>query len=221
MTADTAAPGDTAPDDPAPSDSGPSYGDYAARSRATQLHLLDTAVEVLVESGYSGASTLKIQERAGVSRGRLLHQYPHRDALLVAAVQHLVEARISVLHEDVEWPDDPILRVGTAVKTMWATYHQGYFWAATELWLAARYTETLADALVPHERALGSVIRAATDSMFGAELTARPRYADLREMLITSMRGVALTYSFDHRSPDADPHLQLWTEFALRELELD
>jgi AcrR family transcriptional regulator len=198
----------------------PSYRDYAARSRATQQHILDTAVEVLVEHGYSGASTLKIQERAGVSRGRLLHQYPHRDELLIAAVQHLAEARMATLHEDAVWPTDPVERVGAAVRAMWATYHQGYFWAATELWLAARNNAKLAEALGPRERALGSVIRDMTDDMFGAELTARPRYADLREVLNTSMRGVALTYSFEHRSPDADPHLRLWTDLALRELDL-
>lgn len=204
----------------APDDTGPGHHDYAARSRATQQHILDSAVEVLVESGYSGASTLKIQERADVSRGRLLHQYPHRDALLVAAVQHLAEARIAAIHDSAEWPNDPVLRVEAAIRTMWATYHQGYFWAATELWMAARYTEALADVLGPHEHALGSIIREATDGMFGEALSAHPRYPNLREVLNTSMRGVALTYSFDRRSPDADPHLQVWADLALRELDL-
>jgi len=202
------------------SDAEPNYRDYAARSRVTQQHILDSAVEVLIEFGYSGASTLKIQERAGVSRGRLLHQYPHRDELLVAAVQHLAEARMAALHEANEWPDDPPERVAAAVEAMWEMYRQGYFWAATELWLAARNNAKLADALGPRERALGSFIRDMTAGMFGEELSAHPRYGDLREVLNTSMRGVALTYSFDHRSPDADPHLKLWTELALRELDL-
>lgn len=203
-----------------PDRAAPSHTDYAARSRATQQHILDSAVEVLIEHGYSGASTLKIQERAGVSRGRLLHQYPHRDALLVAAVQHLAEARMAALHEANEWPDDPAERVAAAVDAMWEMYRQGYFWAATELWLAARNNAKLADALGPRERALGAFIRDMTAGMFGTELSAHPRYADLREVLNTSMRGVALTYAFDHRSPEADPHLHLWTELALRELDL-
>lgn len=196
------------------------YRDYAARSRVTQQHILDSAVEVLIEFGYSGASTLKIQERAGVSRGRLLHQYPHRDELLVAAVQHLAEVRIAAIHEGAEWPADPVERVGAAVRAMWKTYHQGYFWAATELWLAARNNEKLAAALVPREQALGAAIREITNGMWGPELSSHPAYPELREVLNTSMRGLALTYSFDQRSPDADPHLRTWTDLALRELSL-
>ena len=198
----------------------PRYGDYEARSKATQQHVLDCAVEVLAELGYSGASTLKIQQRAGVSRGRLLHQYPHRDALLVAAVQHIAEGRVASLRASERWPDQPSARVDEAVDAMWATYHESYFWAATELWLAARSNDRLAEALGPREQALGAKIRAAIDEMFGPVLTARPAYPSVREVLNTSMRGVALTYAFDPRDPWLDPHLPTWKALACRELEV-
>ncbi len=201
-------------------DGTPSRGDHAARSRVTQQHVLDTAVEVLVELGYSGASTLKIQERAGVSRGRLLHQYPNRDALLIAAVQHIAEARVKSVPVETEWPVEAVERVTVAVRAMWSTYHQGYFWAATELWLAARHNPALAAELAPRERMLGDAIRASSDEMFGTELVSHPRYAALRELLNTSMRGVALTYAFEQRDPEADPHLAEWRALALRELDL-
>ena len=66
------------------------------RGIAVQERILDAAVRALVEHGYAGTSTLRIQEIAEVSRGSLLHQFPSRDALLVAAVQHLAEARAVV-----------------------------------------------------------------------------------------------------------------------------
>jgi AcrR family transcriptional regulator len=206
----------------ASSEAGPSYTDYAARSRVTQQHILDTAVEVLIESGYSGASTLKIQDRAGVSRGRLLHQYPHRDALLVAAVQHIAEARIrtGMSSEAADLPAPPRERAEAVIDAMWETYNQGYFWAATELWLAARHNEKLAAALAPRERALGAVIRSVTDEMFGPQLTSHPRYPAVREILHTSMRGVALTYSFEPRDYLADLHLRTWKDLVARELDL-
>lgn len=192
----------------------PRYGDYEARSRATQLHILDSAVEVLIELGYSGASTVRIQERAGVSRGRLLHQYPHRDALLVAAVQHIAEGRVASTGARDLWPEDPGERIDAVIETMWETYHHGYFWAATELWLAARSNRRLAEALAPNEHALGAAIRSAIDAMFGSSLVSRPSYADVRDVLNTSMRGVALSYAFDPRDPHKDPHLTSWKRLA-------
>ncbi|MEX5638045.1 TetR/AcrR family transcriptional regulator [Parafrankia sp. FMc2] len=196
----------------------PSYGDYEARSRVTQQHILDTAVDVLIELGYSGASTLKIQERAGVSRGRLLHQYPNRDALLVAAVQHIAEARVASTGERTVRPKNPGKRIDAAVDALWSMYQQGYFWAATELWLAARSNRHLAEALAPKEQALGATIRTVIDEMFGSDLTSRPEYADVRDILNTSMRGVALTYAFDPRDPSSDPHLAGWKRLARRML---
>lgn len=199
---------------------GLNHADYAARSLATQKYILDTAVRVLIEFGYSGTSTLKIQERAGVSRGRLLHQYPNRDALLVAAVQHIAKARIQATRGRTDWPTSLGERSDAAVAMMWSTYHQGYFWAATELWLASRHNSALAAALRPREHALGNAIRAAIDEMFGEELAGRPRYAATRELLNTSMRGVALSYAFDRRDPAVDPHLDAWKALARRELEI-
>ena len=72
-------------------------------------------MSVLVEHGYSNATTVRIQAAAGVSRGRLLHHFPSRDSLLVASVHHLAAQRVQDLGHDQEWPDDPVARVALAV----------------------------------------------------------------------------------------------------------
>ncbi len=185
-----------------------------SRSLVTQNRILNAAVQALVEFGYAGASTVKIQELAGVSRGRMLHQYPSRDELLVAAVAHLASARVDDAGARVEWPAAPSARIGAAVDTMWATYQQDYFWAATELWIGARHNNDLRTALVPVERALNRRVRTATDALFGAPLIDAPAYPVVRELLNTSMRGVALTYAFDRRRPSTEPNLKAWKELA-------
>ena len=65
------------------------------RSADSRLLILDAAVACLVEDGYAGASTLAVQARAGVSRGRLLHHFPSRAQLLVAAAEHLSTHRLA------------------------------------------------------------------------------------------------------------------------------
>lgn len=194
--------------------------DHEERSRITREHVLKAAVEILVSDGYSGASTLRIQERAGVSRGRLLHQFPQRDLLLVAAAQHLAETRVHVAGRDRVWPEEAGARREAAVGAMWDTYHdlQGYFWASTELWLAARHNASLAAALIPGERTLGRQVRDATDLFFGQELASLPHYPETRELLNTSMRGVALTYAFEPRDHTQDAHLVSWRKLASERL---
>lgn len=184
------------------------------RSRATQNRILDAAVVALINHGYAGASTLRIQEIAKVSRGRLLHQFPSRDHLLVAAVQHLAAARIQAVRERIDWPSQSEARIDAAVEALWSTYHQGEFWAATELWLAARHNSELCKALLPAERQLGERVRNAVDLMFGVPLNRHPAYPALRELINTSMRGVAMVYAFDRRPPESDSHLDDWKKIA-------
>jgi AcrR family transcriptional regulator len=185
------------------------------RSEISRRRVLDAAVTVLSNEGYSATSTLRIQQEAGISRGRLLHQFPSRDALLVAAVQHLAASRVDDLRYRRDWSDDPLTRIDQAVNTMWSTYHQPYFWAATELWVAARSNDELRQALLPQERHLGRLVRDAADAFFGAELVAHPRYRQVREILTAAMRGIALTYAIEPRDPHCDPHLDEWRELAI------
>jgi AcrR family transcriptional regulator len=184
------------------------------RSRDTQARIMNAAITALVNDGYSGATTLRIQEIAGVSRGRLLHHYPSRDDLLVAAVSHLTEARMAALAEDEHWPTESAARIDVAVDRMWDTFQQDYFWASTELWLASRANDRLRSALEPHERNLSAFIVRKVGSMFGESLSASSNYAMVRDLLITSMRGVALAYAFRPRDPRLDPHIVEWKATA-------
>ncbi|MGQ0575545.1 MAG: TetR/AcrR family transcriptional regulator [Pseudonocardia sp.] len=192
----------------------------ARRTADSRARILEAAVESLVDGGYAGATTLAIQERAGVSRGRLLHHFPSREVLLVAAAQHLAAQRVHATRDragdELAGCADPAARIDRVVELMWATYHEPYYWASVELWTAARTNGVIAAALLPEERRLGAVVRAAVDGMFGADLIARPHYPALRELLLTSMRGVALTYGFDPRDPTRDPHLAHWKATARR-----
>src|SRR4051812_37931807 len=63
------------------------------RREETRRALLDAAVQSLIEVGFARTTTLEVQRRADVSRGALLHHFPSKAELLVAAVDHLAEMR--------------------------------------------------------------------------------------------------------------------------------
>lgn len=187
------------------------------RTATSRARILDAAVACLVEAGYAGATTLRIQARAGVSRGRLLHHFPSRDQLLVAASRHLATQRLLRTGERiVELAGDltGAERLDRAIELMWETFSEPHFWAAVELWTAARTNDDLRAALLPEEREVGAAIRAGMDRFYGPGLTVHLRYAQVRDLLFTSMRGVGLTYALDHRDPATDPHLPLWKDVA-------
>jgi AcrR family transcriptional regulator len=195
------------------------------RSADSRLLILDAAVACLVQDGYAGASTLAVQARAGVSRGRLLHHFPSRAQLLVAAAQHLSTTQLAETQRRAAalMADQPAgrERVDRAIDLMWATFQEPPFWAAMELWTAARTDPDLKAALRSEERRLRAAIRAVADGIWGPEIAVAPLYAELCEVLFTSMRGVAMVYAFEDRPAATDPHLALWKRLATRMLALD
>ncbi|KPM52622.1 TetR family transcriptional regulator [Frankia sp. CcI49] len=181
--------------------------------------ILDAAVDCLIEGGYASATTPRIQARAGISRGGLLHHFPSRDALLVAASEHLARRRIASTAATAEQiarthPAGP-QRLTRMVELLWTTFHEPHWWAALELWTAARTHDEIAVALRPVERHLGAIVRDGVDAMFGPDYTGHPRYPQVRELLVSSMRGLALTYTFDQRDPIHDPHLAMWKDLVM------
>jgi AcrR family transcriptional regulator len=66
----------------------------AERTAATRAKILEATADCLTELGYGQTSTTEVARRAGVSRGALLHNFPTRTELVVAAAGHVVDQRI-------------------------------------------------------------------------------------------------------------------------------
>jgi AcrR family transcriptional regulator len=180
--------------------------------------ILDAAVECLVVDGYERTTTVGVQTRAGVSRGRLLHHFPSRAALLVAAAQHLAKTRIGEMEAWAIGSDLPLKdrreRCDQATDLLWTTFRQPYFWAAMELWIAARTDPDIRRELVDTERQLGRAISHVVATLYGPALSSNDRFGELWELLFTSMRGAALTYALRSDDPATDPRLPIWRRLA-------
>ncbi|MBB2946978.1 AcrR family transcriptional regulator [Actinoplanes lutulentus] len=191
----------------------------ADRTRESRSRILDAAVTCLLRDGYARTSTISIQAEAGMSRGRMLHQFPSKEELLVAAAHHIFAAQLEQpvpvgLTEQIADARGPGERIAVVVDVLWATFQEPSFWAATELWVAARTEPALAEAIRPAEKRLGRAIWTRMDDLFGPDLVGRPLYLPVRPVLFTSMRGTALSYAFDARDPGSEPLLEHWKEIA-------
>lgn len=194
------------------------------RGAGSRALILAAAVDCLAEDGYAAATTLRIQARAGISRGRLLHHFPSRGALLVAAAQHLAAVRLAEAGREAGATLQGLAgreRVARATEALWATFREPAFWAAMELWTAARTDSELRECLRPQEQRLGAALRDLVATLYGPDVAGRPGFPAARDLLLSSMRGVALTYAFDDRDPATDRHLALWTRLTTTLLESD
>jgi AcrR family transcriptional regulator len=180
--------------------------------------LLDATVASLVEKGYSGTTTLEVQQRAGVSRGALLHHYASRTELILAAVNYLMRERMVTL-QDVREPPSGEERLDWAVRTLWATFDEPLFAASLELWLAARNDAGLRAALLPQERLFGAASNEWAAGLFGPAAE-HPRFPALLEILLDAMRGAAARAVLRSRSSD-ERLLAGWNQLVKSQLEMD
>jgi hypothetical protein len=83
-----------------------------------------------------------------------------------------------------------------------------------ELWTAARTDAELRAALLPHERRLGAQLRELSVEVFGERVARHPASEAVYQVLLTSMRGQAMTYALQPDAPRTVPHLQHWLAVA-------
>jgi AcrR family transcriptional regulator len=157
----------------------------------TRAALLDAATMCLVDHGYAGTTTQRIQERTGVSRGALLHHFGSKAELFVAAIHHIADIRLARIREiarGAHGRPDALHRVVHAIRE---SMTGPPFQAAMELWMASRTDPELRTALLPAERRLGQALRELFDQVAPVD---DPDLARVQfESLMALLRGLEVT----------------------------
>ena len=125
------------------------------RSAATRTAILNATIEQLAEHGYGRTTTVEVAERAGVSRGALVHHFSTRSDLVLSALEYLCERRLEDLEAGIAALTTTEDRLSAFVDLMWRTFEGPLFVAQLELWMAARTDPELFALLLPLERGFG------------------------------------------------------------------
>src|SRR3954466_1209850 len=67
------------------------------RSRATRQRLLETTIRCLASHGWEASTVGFIAAEAGISRGAVQHHFRTREALIIAALEHMFDERVALL----------------------------------------------------------------------------------------------------------------------------
>ena len=162
------------------------------RREKTRGKILDAAVRVLVEHGYAATSTTRIVEEAGVSRGAMLHHFPHKAQLMQAVLRRVLQVReeafVSVL-ERARQEDDS---VGAVMDAFWeAVGVEEAFVPWLELTVAARTDSDLHEILAEAAEDLERVIMGHFRRLFDTD--DQPEVAELfSEFGISVLLGLAM-----------------------------
>ena len=162
----------------------------AERSADTRGRLLDATIESLVEEGAAGATTARIEQRAGVSRGARLHHFPTKAALVASAVQYLSERIAEDYARAMEQMGDGADRFSQGYRLLWEVYSSPAYAAVIELFVAARTDPELREALREGSAGQHKETRQRANAYFPDLAT---READgLLELLQAAMVGLAV-----------------------------
>ena len=137
------------------------------RRADTRRRILDATVQCLHEYGYIGTTTVRVVERAGVTRGALAHHFASKADMVAAAVGHIAASRAADAVpklEQAQLSDDPI---DAGLDMLWAVHQGDVFVAVVELWVAARTDPELQRRVAALEQASMSMLVEFAKVLFG------------------------------------------------------
>ena len=180
----------------------------AERTATMRLRLMEATVDSLVELGWSGTSTTVVSQRAGVSRGAQLHHFPSKQALVVGAVEHLTERRRHAMADAVRALPD-VGRTRAVLDVLAEQFTSPVFFAALELWVAARTDAELRGAVGPLERRVGRETHAYAVDLLGVDEDRGSNRA-LVQATLDLLRGLGLAGTLTDDSRRRAAVLDAW-----------
>lgn len=193
-------------------------GWQARKSAATRDQIISAAIRCIVESSYSRATTMKIAESAGLSRGATLHHFPSKMDIIRAAVDYLHEKRLQAFRRSIREIPPGADMVHLAVHSYWAHVNHPIYVAFIELSVAARTDPELREILRPAQLAFDHEWYTTAREVF-PEWQSDPEAFDLALNFTQQlMEGMAISF-YTHAREDNKEQLLDFLEEKLRELK--
>jgi AcrR family transcriptional regulator len=162
----------------------------AERTETTRAVLLDATIKAIVMYGYQGATSQRIAELSGFTRGAQKHHFNSKAELVAAALvdlhaRYLVELSSRLAKGN---PAD----LDHVVKTLWESLQSDLWTASLDLRITSRIDADLCELLFPAEqqigrRALDFVVNVLDDGRYS-----RQRLREAANLAFNTLRGMAL-----------------------------
>ncbi|MDN5896112.1 MAG: TetR family transcriptional regulator [Nocardioides sp.] len=181
------------------------------RTRVMRQRLLEATVDCLVEVGFARTSTTLVSQRAGVSRGAQLHHFPTKNALVLAAVEHLTLVRGSELKAAADALPTGARHTRAVLRMLGDHFASPVFAAALELWVGARTDPALLESLAPLEQRVGRETHRMTVDLLGID-ESRPGNREFAQATLDLVRGLGLANTITDDARRRSRILDSWAD---------
>lgn len=186
----------------------------AERRATTRAAVLNATIDALVKYGYAGATSTRIAEISGYTRGAQKHHFDTKAKMVAEALVHVQAEMLDQLNERLSTVEDQSLL--TWLTELWNSMQSDLFVAATELHSVARIDAELRDLLVPAEQIIGRRIRDFLVSVLKDEGHDSDRLVAIGEQAVNTLRGMAFQHLLAPSEQRAERQLRFLEESMRR-----
>lgn len=119
------------------------------RSTVTRQQLVTATLDQIFEAGFHGATTEEIARRAKVSRGALLHHFPLRSDIILAAMEELLADGTEQIRSGTEAFSSGEIDLDGVVDLLWRLFSGRFFYLSLEMIVQARSDPNLRERMIP------------------------------------------------------------------------
>ena len=181
------------------------------RRLRTQEKVAEAAFALIQQHGFANLRTASVAERAGISEGGLMHHFPNKDALTIAAIEYgLTRAKAQTVERLAQYSedDDPVLVVAEDSKGF---YFTGSFEVALDVLKSTRSNTALQNVITQYSREFrGFVEQSWVDKLVEKGMT-RSSATDLVEITTSLVRGIAIRGLIQNVDEVYDRLIQRWS----------
>jgi AcrR family transcriptional regulator len=190
------------------------------RSAETSAKLLEATIDLLHERGLARTSTPEIARKAGVSRGALTHHFAGREAIISAAVAHMLDQSTAGLHRFAEEFVTQGSSSDEIVDYIWLMMSDRLFYVTMEFLPEARHNCEFKADLVPTVREFHAGLDAIWTAL-AARTGAEPDH--VRTVMNATMclvRGMIAQTVLRNDAPYYEQMLAFWKQQVRQQLPM-
>ncbi|HUY86242.1 MAG TPA: TetR/AcrR family transcriptional regulator [Acidimicrobiales bacterium] len=185
------------------------------RTSATRRSLLDAAVEVLVENGYSKFSVAAVADRAGMTTGALFYNFHNRSEFIAEMCKYLFDLlEKEFISESISGLSHPGDRAAALVDALWKLYCDPRMRAALELYGVSRTDPELAKLLAEIDQSRSPRHVEIAAELIGANAADSTRLSAVVHVVVLAIQGMALDQLTGGNLSTTDEVLSLLRELA-------